>query len=336
VHRFAFRIAVGAVLSAAATCAALAGEITVYTNLESDEVAEYVKVAQKDLPDVKVNVLRLSTGDLAARLAAESANPRNDVIWALSLTNMLDPRILALTEAYTPAGIDRVAERFKDPAGRWFTATGYMAALCVNLDRLKQKNLPVPASWKDLTHPVYKGEIVMPNPESSGTGYLQIVSLIQGLGTEAGWKMIKDLDKNVAQYPQSGSAPCKLASKGEFAIGASLAEAAIKSVKEGFPVKMVIPAEGAGYELGANALMAAAKNKADARRFLDWTLSPNAVQAYSRNKEIVTVKGATPTADMRAAGLPEDVTTVLFKMDFAASAATRGDTLKRWKADIGR
>ena len=103
-HRFAFRVALGAVLSAAA-CAALGGEITVYTNLESDEVAEYVKVAQKDLPDIKVNVLRLSTGDLAARLAAESANPRNDVIWALSLTNMLDPRILALTEAYVPKAL---------------------------------------------------------------------------------------------------------------------------------------------------------------------------------------------------------------------------------------
>jgi iron(III) transport system substrate-binding protein len=211
-----------------------------------------------------------------------------------------------------------------------------MAALCVNLDRLKQKNLPVPTGWKDLTNPIYKGEIVMPNPESSGTGYLQIVSLLQGMGPDAGWKMLKELDKNVAQYPQSGSAPCKMASKGEFAIGASLAEAAIKTVKEGFPVKMVIPVEGAGFELGANALMASSKNKADAKRFLDWTVTPNAVEAYSRHKEIITVAGAKPTADMRAAGLPEDVTTVLFKMDFPASARTRSETLTRWKAEIGR
>lgn len=321
---------------AVVSCCAFGGEITVYTNLESDEVADYMKVVQKDLPDIKVNVLRLSTGDLAARLIAEAANPRNDAIWALSLTNMLDPRIQALTENYVPKGFERVPAQFREAQGKWFTATGYMAALCVNLDRLKQKNLPVPAGWKDLTNPVYKGEIVMPNPESSGTGYLAIVSLIQGLGADAGWKMLKDLDKNVAQYPTSGSAPCKMASKGEFAIGASLAEAAMKSVKEGFPVKMVIPSEGAGFELGANALMAGARNKADAKRFLDWTLTPNAVEAYSRNKEIVTVAGGKPTADMRAAGLPEDVTKVLFKMDFAASAKTRGETLARWKSEIGR
>lgn len=321
---------------AAVSLGVFAAEITVYTNLESDEVADYVKVAQKDLPDIKINVLRLSTGDLAARLIAESGNSRNDVIWALSLTNMLDARIMALTENYVPRGFDRVPAQFKDAQGKWFTATGYMAALCVNLDRLKQKNLPVPAGWKDLTNPLYKGEIVMPNPESSGTGYLAIVSLIQGLGPVAGWAMLKELNKNVAQYTTSGSAPCKMASKGEFAIGASLAEAAIKAVKEGFPVKMVIPAEGAGFELGANALMASSKNKPDAKRFLDWSISQNAVEAYSRHKEIVTIAGAKPTAEMRAAGLPEDVTKVLFKMDFAASSKSRGETLARWKTEIGR
>lgn len=50
---------------------AFGGEITVYTNLESDEVADYVKVVQKDLPDIKINVPRLSTGDLAAQQCSD-------------------------------------------------------------------------------------------------------------------------------------------------------------------------------------------------------------------------------------------------------------------------
>jgi len=313
-----------------------AGEITLYTNLESDEVADYVKVAEKDLQNIKLKVLRLSTGDLAARLIAESDKPRNDVIWALSLTNMLDPRILALTEKYIPKGYERVPDQFKDPQGKWFTATGYMSALCVNTDRCKQKNLPIPTGWKDLANPIYKGEIVSPNPESSGTGYLQVVAILQGMGSDAGWKLLKEIDKNVSQYTQSGSAPCKMASKGEFAIGVSLVEAAVKSVKEGFPLKMVIPVEGAGFELGANALMAKSANKEDAKRFLDWTISPSALEAYARHKEIVTVPGSKHTADMRAAGLPDDLSKVLFKMDFQTSSSTRNDTLRRWKAEIGR
>ena len=74
----------------------------------------------------------------------------------------------------------------------------------------------------------------------------------------------------------SGSRPCKSARAGEYAIGTSLAFPAIQSVEEGFPIKMVIPSDGAGYELEASALMKTSKNKADAKRFLDWTLSPEA------------------------------------------------------------
>jgi len=73
-----------------------AGEITAYSSLEDDEIADYLKAAKKDLPDVKVNVLRLSTGDLGARILAEKDNPKHDVIWGWSITNMLNPDILCL------------------------------------------------------------------------------------------------------------------------------------------------------------------------------------------------------------------------------------------------
>ena len=56
-----------------------AAEITVYTSLEEDEVAHYLEVAKQDMPDLEVNVLRLSTGDLGARILAESDNPASSV-----------------------------------------------------------------------------------------------------------------------------------------------------------------------------------------------------------------------------------------------------------------
>ena len=64
------------------------------------------------------------------------------------------------------------------------------------------------------------------------------------------------LDKNVAQYIKSGSRPCNVASMGEYTVGASYAMRAIKNIEEGYPISMVIPAEGSGNELEANALVA--------------------------------------------------------------------------------
>ena len=202
-----------------------------------------------------------------------------------------------------------------------------MAALCVNTERLKQKGLPMPAGWSDLLNPAYKGEVVMPNPSSSGTGYLQVVSILQGMGEEKGWDFLKRLNNNVAQYAKSGSRPCNLASTGEYAIGASSAIVASEAVRQGYPVKMVIPREGAGYELEANGLSATSTHKADAERFLDWTISDSAAKAYREYKEIVGIAGAQPGTDL-------DKT--LFPMDFKKSMQTRPQTLARWQRDIER
>jgi len=315
---------------------AYAGEITVYSSLEDDEISDYLKAAKKDLPNVKVNVLRLSTGDLGARILAEKDNPKHDVIWGWAVTNMLSPNIQAMLEPYKAKGVDSLAKQFKADDGKWFAATGYMAAFCVNTERLKKKNLPMPTSWKDLLNPVYKGELIMPNPNSSGTGYLQIASILQGLGEEKGWAFLKALDPNMGQYIKSGSKPCKLTRAGEYSVGASFAFIAMKSIKEGYPIKMVIPSEGAGYELEASALMASSKNKADAKKFLDWTLSPSAAKQYGKFKAIVTIPGTKLSEDAKAAGLPADVSKVLYKMDFAESAKNRSRILKTWREKLER
>lgn len=328
------KLAIGLVGAMALAGVARAETITVYTSYEEDELAAFLEEMKQDLPDLDVDVLRLSTGDLQARILAESANPQHDVIWGWAVTSMVDPRILELLEAYEPANLDRVPARFRDPEGRWFAVTGYMAAFCVNNEVLEAKGLPMPDSWEDLLDPVYKGEIVMPNPASSGTGYLQIASILQMKGEEAGWEYLRGLDKNIAQYIKSGSRPCNSASQGEYAIGASFALRAIKNIAEGYPITMVIPAEGAGNELEANALMASSDNKEAAQQFLDWTLSDRAVEAYYAWKEIVTVSGGAMPENFKEAGLPDDIGSVMWDMDFAWSAENRDRILEQWTAEF--
>lgn len=333
---FSYKAALTAFTFAAATSMAYAGSLTVYTALEEDEIAEYVTIAKKDMPDVELNVLRLSTGDIGARILAEANNPQHDVIWGWAVTNMMDPRILELLEPYKANGLDQVPERYKDKDNRWFAATGYMAAFCANTVELEARKLPIPTSWADLTNPVYKGEILMPSPVSSGTGYLQIAGLLQGMGEEKGWAYLKELDKNMAQYTKSGSRPCKAARTGEYLIGISLAFAGIQSVEEGFPIKMVIPSDNVGYELEATGIMKTSKNKEDARRFLDWTLSPSAASIYGKYKEIVTIPGTPMSKAAEMAGLPADLSDVLYPMDFEQSAKDRGRILDIWQKDIDR
>lgn len=320
----------------ALSTSAFAGEITAYTSLEEDDAKVYLDAFAKEAPDVKVNMLRLSTGDLGARILAEKSNPQHDVIWGWAVTQMVDPRVLEMIEPYKPKGIESVKTSFKDPQDRWFATTGYFAAFCVNTEVLKEKNLPMPSSWEDLLNPVYKDQLIMPNPASSGTGYLQISSILQMKGEEEGWKFLHELDKNMGQYIKSGSKPCKLTRVGEYAVGASFAFVGVKSIQEGYPIKIVIPSEGAGYEMEVSALMKTSNNKDDAKRFLDWLLTPTAAKLYGERAAMSVVPGAVQTEDARKAGLPADVSTVLYDMDFDWSAKNKSRIVEKWKAEIER
>ncbi|MDA3858286.1 MAG: ABC transporter substrate-binding protein [Roseovarius sp.] len=315
---------------------AAAGELTIYTALEEEELAAYTQAAQKALPDVELNVLRLSTGKLGARILAEAGNPQADVIWGWAVTAMMDPRVLEMMTPYAPKGVEVLPDRFRDPDDRWYAPIGYMGAFCVNIPRLEEKGLAMPTSWADLEQEGFKGEVLMPDPNSSGTGYLHVNAVLQSMGKEAGWAQLEAVDPNMAQYTSSGSKPCKSARVGEYTVGISLAFTAMQSIQEGYPLAMVFPEGGVGYELEANGILSSSDNVEDAQKFLDWTMSDEAIALYGAYKALVTVPGVDGSEAARAAGLPADISTVLANVDFDASAKQQIEIKAEWRDRFGR
>jgi len=322
-------VVTAALLAVAAVTPAMAQKQTVviYTAIENEQIAEYKKAYEKSLPNIEVKMLRLSTGDIAARFMAEKDNMQADLIWGVAATNMMIFKNAGLLEPYAPKGLDRVQPLFRDKgaAPAWVGIDIYMSAFCFNTEVAKKKNLPKPESWADLTKPVYKGEIVMPNPASSGTGYLSVASILQRMKEPEGWKYLDALDKNMAEYTKSGSKPCKDAAAGERAIGVSFEYVAAKMKKDGAPVEMILPKEGSGYEIEANGLTKRGKGNAAAKQFLDWAITDEAMGLYSKYFAAVAVPGF-PVPE----GLPKDVSKVVYPNDFDWSAKNRDRILAEW------
>ena len=306
-------------------------KVTVYTSLETDETVKYLEVARNDLPDIDIDIIRLSTGELGARMLAEKDNPQADCIWGWAVTDMEQFIPKGMIEPYKPKGVEKLDKRYVHPQNYYAGMDIYIAAFCVNTKVLQEKNLPKPKGWNDLLDPKFKGLIAMPNPVASGTGFLQIASLLQMYGAkegkEDGWEFLKKLDKNMGQYIKSGSRPAKMTAQGEFAVGASFDFPVAQQKKEGFPVEIVFPAEGAGYEIEANALLKGAKNSNAAKKFLDWAISENAMKAYSQFKLGVTLPGIPTRPD-----LPKLSEIKLYPMDFAWQSKNRDEILKKWES----
>ncbi|MGQ9648402.1 MAG: ABC transporter substrate-binding protein, partial [Thermodesulfobacteriota bacterium] len=306
-------------------------KVVVYTSLETDETVKYLEVARKDLPNLQIDIIRLSTWDLAARMLAEKDNPQADCIWGWAVTGMEDFIPKGIIEPYKPKGVEKLDKRFVHPKYYYVGIDIYAAAFCVNKKVIEEKGLPMPKGWNDLLNPKFKGLIAMPNPVASGTGFLQVSSLLQMYGAkegkEDGWEFLKKLDQNMGQYIKSGSRPAKMAAQGEFAVGVSFEFVVAELKKQGFPVEFVFPVEGAGYEIEANALMKGAKNPKAAKRFLDWAISKNAMEEYSKFKWGVTLPGIPTRPD-----LPKLSQIKLYPMDFAWQSKNKDEIMKKWES----
>jgi iron(III) transport system substrate-binding protein len=91
-------------------------------------------------------MLRLSTGDIAARFMAEKDNMQADLIWGVAATNLLVFKHAGLLEPYAPKGLERIQPLFRDKANppSWVGIDIYMSAFCYNTDVGKKNNLPSP------------------------------------------------------------------------------------------------------------------------------------------------------------------------------------------------
>lgn len=317
--------AIGATAGAGPSAAT---DLTVYTALEADQIKAYQAAFTQTHPGINIRWVRDSTGIVTAKLLAEKDNPRADVVMGLAATSLMLLAKDGMLMPYAPAGLDKIEPAMRDPKDppEWVGMDVWASALCVNTVESGNKGLPIPTSWADLTNPIYKGQIAMPNPASSGTGFLMVSGWLQMMGEEKGWAYMDQLHQNIAAYTHSGSKPCRQAGAGEYAIGLSFEYRANKTKKDGAPIDIVLPKEGLGWDMEATAIVSTTKQPEAAKALADWSASPEANKLYAENFAIVAIPGIAQPLEF----IQGDVKAMLIKNDFAWAAQNRDRILSEW------
>ena len=317
---------------AAGTAAAQKTQLLVYTALETDQLKAYQEGFNKVHPDIDIKWVRDSTGVITAKLLAEKGNPQADAIMGVAASSLALLDKNGMLQPYAPINLDAIMSQYRDKKNppAWFGMDVWGATVCFNTVEAQKRNIPKPETWKDLTKPVYKGMIVMPNPASSGTGYFDVTAWLTLFGDDngkgGGWKYMDALHENIMQYTHSGSKPCVMAGNGEAVIGISFEYRANTIKAKGGPIDLIFPKEGLGWDLESFAIHKGTKKLDAAKKLADWASSKDAMMLYGKNFAITAQPGvAAPLANV-----PKDYEQRLVKLDFNWAAENRERILDEW------
>lgn len=262
-------------------------EIKVYTHNDEPEMQAFIEALEEDT-GIKAEILRMSSGELWSRLEAENPNFGADMVWGMMHSFAFKAEEEDILQPYMSPEWEDIPGEFKDEEGRWYGWSYWYNAIAVNEDLIKEAGYDPPTSWEDLLDPKWQGEIVAPDPGTSGTAYLIVSTIMQLMGEEEGWEYLAKLNENVDHYSKSGTAPAQMVAEGEYMIGLSWDMGVFNRIEEGYPIIAVIPEEGVGYDLDVAWILNGAENPETAEMVIDWIGSQRGMEVAHEHRDFVT------------------------------------------------
>lgn len=303
-------------------------ELTAYTTLPAETVTILSEAYEKE-SHVRVNFVPLPAKDLIQKTADDAVSDPAvvetvDLILADSaVLNSLAEQKLLISHASEIN--DAVKNNFKDKHDRWVGVWYDPIIFCTNKDYLaKLKEIPdtwaALANFKDVKIGIT--DFIVADAASN-----LMFQMIGNFGDAQTYKILRGLHPKVVQYTKFLSNPVRQAGMGETDISIAVASETLRYMQEGYPLKIIYPADGTSYILTGVGLTT--KNSAktpEAKKFTDWLLGDNAQLALQRNGFYFIATNPNSLAYKSFAGK----NLVLFQNSTKFTDNQRREFLERW------
>ncbi len=260
-------------------------ELTAYTTLPAETVTILSEAYEKE-SHVRVNFVPLPAKDLIQKTADDAVSDPTvvdtvDLILAdSSVLNSLANRQLLISHASETN--DAVKNNFKDKHDRWIGVWYDPIIFCTNKDFLS-KVKEIPDSWSSLAN--YKGvRIGITDFLVADAASNLMFQMIGNFGDVRTYQILRGLHPKVVQYTKFLSNPVRQAGMGETDISIAVESETLRYMQEGYPLKIIYPADGTSYLLtGAGLTTKNSAKSNEAKKFTDWLLNDNAQLALQSN-----------------------------------------------------
>ena len=244
-------------------------KVLIYTSAEDYRVEYMRERLEEEFPQYKIEIEYMPTGNHAAKLLAEGKDSECDITYDLEYTYLAkleSEGVLAELSDYDYSVFsdDVVESNYYMPEYR----NG--GAIIINRSVLEKHSLPVPTCYDDLLDSKYEGLISMPNPNSSGTGYMFLLAMVNSRGEKAAFDYFDALSKNVLQFTSSGSGPVNALIQGEVAIGLGITGTAVNAINDGAQLEIIFFEEGSPYALYGQGIISGKESRTAVKEVYDF------------------------------------------------------------------
>jgi len=269
-------IAAAALLTLATTVYAQQ-QVVIVTSFPKELTEAYKKAFEAKNPGIKVEILNKPTSAGVAYIREAPATNKPDVFWVSApdaFEVLSGEKLLAKIDSpakEVPAKIGNYP--INDPKGFYLgqALAGY--GIMWNTRYMKAHKLPEPKEWADLTKPVYFSHVAMSSPSRSGTTHLTVETVLQGEGWQKGWQQMLMIAGNCAAITERSFGVPDGVNNGQYGIGLVIDFFGLAGKASKFPVEFVYPSVTAIVPANIG-MVANAKNAENARKFINYTLSP--------------------------------------------------------------
>jgi len=312
------------------------GNLVVYCAVQEEWCRPMVAAFERKT-GIKVAMTRKSSGEIYAQVKAEASNPRGDVWWG----GTGDPHLQAAEEGLSVEYRSPMLKQLQPWAVKQaeqskFRTVGIYAGVLgfgYNTELLARKKLPEPKCWADLLSEKYKDDVQVADPNSSGTAYTLLATIVQLHGEDKGFAFLKRLHKNINQYTKSGAAPAKAAASGETLVGITFLHDLVTMAVQGGPLKTVAPCEGTGYEVGSMSIIKGGRNQEQAKAWYDWALTPEAQSIGAEAKAFQVPSNKSAKIPPQAPRI-EQIKVIDYDFAKYGSSAERKRLLSKWDKEV--
>lgn len=247
---------------------------------------------------IKVSTVVAGTGELQKRVESEKDNPMGDVLWAADETMLHEYK--DLFEEYVSPEDENMMDGFKNTSGYFTPAFADPTVMIVNKDLIGDIKM---TGFQDLLNPELKGKISFGDPTNSSSAFQVLVAMLYDMGdgdpmADSAWNYVDELIQNLdGKIASSSGQVHKGVADGEFPVGLTWEDPAANYVKNGAPVEVVFPEEGAIFPGESVQIIKGAKNIDNAQKFVDFMISEEIQNRVGQELTVRPLRKNTELAD---------------------------------------